>query len=215
MELDSKQYEVSCVKCVGCTWSCFRNAVYFTYEIDVYIAECVAFKMRHATVFNIFTVNSVPLCTLTWFSGHTVIQNAIGKRYNCNLCLKKGNQRMNRVFKLLQSTTIISGQAHQLTSCWTDVCKAFSVFRVWIWNFINYLQTHYFVTKNFVLCKSPTWRTSFFLYFFIPIIYMFRTTKCSSSGEWIVSIRSPCLSVWKQLNGPKFSEWHIPEVVLI
>ena len=29
----------------------------------------------------------------------------------------------------------------------------------------------------------------FFLYLFIPILYMFRATKCSSSGESIVSIR--------------------------
>ena len=30
----------------------------------------------------------------------------------------------------------------------------------------------------------------FFLYLFTPILYMFRTTKCSSSGESTVSIRS-------------------------
>jgi len=29
----------------------------------------------------------------------------------------------------------------------------------------------------------------FFLYLFIPILYMFRVTKCSSSGESIVSTR--------------------------
>ena len=29
----------------------------------------------------------------------------------------------------------------------------------------------------------------FFLYFFIPILYKFRATKCSSSGESVVSIR--------------------------
>jgi len=29
----------------------------------------------------------------------------------------------------------------------------------------------------------------FFLYLFIPILYMFRATKCSSSGESVVSIR--------------------------
>jgi len=29
----------------------------------------------------------------------------------------------------------------------------------------------------------------FFLYLFIPILYIFRPTKCSSSGESIVSIR--------------------------
>jgi len=44
-----------------------------TYEIDVYIAECVAFKMRHATAFNKFTVNSVDLSILILFCGHTKI----------------------------------------------------------------------------------------------------------------------------------------------
>jgi len=29
----------------------------------------------------------------------------------------------------------------------------------------------------------------FFLYLFIPVLYMFRAIKCSSSGESIVSIR--------------------------
>jgi len=29
----------------------------------------------------------------------------------------------------------------------------------------------------------------YFLYLFIPILYMFRATKCSSSGESTVSIR--------------------------
>ena len=28
-----------------------------------------------------------------------------------------------------------------------------------------------------------------FLYFFIPLLYMFRATNCSSSGESIISIR--------------------------
>jgi len=36
--------------------------------------------------------------------------------------------------------------------------------------------------------KQPT-ESNFFLYLFIPILYMFRATKCSSSGESIVSIR--------------------------
>jgi len=73
----------------------------FTYEIDVYIAEYVAFKMRHATAFNKFTVNSAVLSFMILFSGHAIIQNCIGKRKNCILCLKKGNQRMKRLFKLL------------------------------------------------------------------------------------------------------------------
>ena len=29
----------------------------------------------------------------------------------------------------------------------------------------------------------------FFVYFFIPVLYMFRATKCSSAGETIVTIR--------------------------
>ena len=40
------------------------------------------------------------------------------------------------------------------------------------------------------LYKWPTWCTiRFFLYLFIPILYVFRATKCSSSRESIVSIR--------------------------
>jgi len=38
---------------------------------------------------------------------------------------------MTRVFKLLLNSTLICGQNHQLTSCWTDEYKAFSTFRVW------------------------------------------------------------------------------------
>jgi hypothetical protein len=38
---------------------------------------------------------------------------------------------MKRVFKLLQNNTLIFGQTHQLTSCWTDEYKAFSIFRMW------------------------------------------------------------------------------------
>ena len=30
----------------------------------------------------------------------------------------------------------------------------------------------------------------FFVHLFIPVLYMFRATKCSSSGESIVSIQS-------------------------
>jgi hypothetical protein len=43
---------------------------------------------------------------------------------------KKWNQQMKRVFKPLQSATLIFGPAHQLTSGWTDVYKFFSTFRV-------------------------------------------------------------------------------------
>jgi hypothetical protein len=38
-------------------------------------------------------------------------------------------------------------------------------------------------------CKWPTWRTILFSYMFIPSIYMFRATMCSSSGELNVSIQ--------------------------
>ena len=47
----------------------------------------------------------------------------------------------------------------------------------------------------------------FFLHLFILILYMFRATKCSSSGESIVSIRP--------LEYVTICRWHIPEVVLI
>jgi len=47
----------------------------------------------------------------------------------------------------------------------------------------------------------------FFLYLFIPVLYMFRRTKVSSSGEPIVSIL-PLVHVI-------LCRWHIPEVVLI
>jgi len=39
-----------------------------------------------------------------------------------------------------------------------------------------------------ILGKWPTWRTILF-YVFISILYMFRTTSCSSSGESTVTIQ--------------------------
>jgi hypothetical protein len=45
------------------------------------------------------------------------------------------------------------------------------------------------------------------LYIFIPILYMFRTTLCSSLGESIVSIQ--------HLVYVTYTEWHIPNIVLI
>jgi len=47
----------------------------------------------------------------------------------------------------------------------------------------------------------------FFLYSFIPVLYMFRATKCSSSAESIVSI-------WP-LVYVTVCRWHTPEVALI
>ena len=55
---------------------------------------------------------------------------AIVKRKKNSLSGKKENQQMKRVFKPLQSATLIFGPAHQLTSGWTDVYKFFSTFRV-------------------------------------------------------------------------------------
>jgi hypothetical protein len=46
----------------------------------------------------------------------------------------------------------------------------------WIWRFI------------IVLVKLPTWRTILF-YVFISVLYMFRATSCSSSGESVVAIQ--------------------------
>ena len=93
----------------------------FTYAIDVYISEYVVFKMRHATAFNKFTVNSAGLSIMILFSGHTIIQNAIGKRNKCSLSLNRENQPMKRVLKILHSTTLLFGQTHELASCWTDM----------------------------------------------------------------------------------------------
>jgi len=47
----------------------------------------------------------------------------------------------------------------------------------------------------------------FFLYLFIPVLYMFRSTKCLLSGESIVSIDLWYISLWKQLNGPKLQKF--------
>jgi hypothetical protein len=41
----------------------------------------------------------------------------------------------------------------------------------------------------FISGKWPTWRTILFPYMFISILYMFRATSCTSSGELIVSIQ--------------------------
>ena len=68
----------------------------------------------------------------------------------------------------------------------------------------------------------------FFLYMFISILYMFRATVCSSSGESIVSIRhlayvTLCGWSYAGVDGtstPAYQtitriEWHMPNVVLI
>jgi len=72
----------------------------------------------------------------------------------------------------------------------------------------------------------------FFLYLFIPVLYMFRATLCSSSEESIVSIRplvyvtvlgdrAVCRFRWNYVPSKPayhtvtYIELHIPEVVLI
>ena len=48
----------------------------------------------------------------------------------------------------------------------------------------NLFKTNFYM----ILGKWPTWRTIIF-YLFISILYVFRATQCSSSGESIVSVR--------------------------
>jgi hypothetical protein len=80
--------------------------------------------MRYARKFNKITVNSVVLFFMILFSSHTIIQKAMAKRKKCSQSLKKENQQMKRTFQPLQSITLIFGQAHQLTSSWTERYKA-------------------------------------------------------------------------------------------
>ena len=68
-----------------------------------------------------------------------------------------------------------------------------------------------------ILGKWPTWRTILF-YVFISILYMFRATSCSSSGESIVSIQHlvyVTVCRWPFRLQVTDTEWHIPDVVLI
>jgi hypothetical protein len=58
----------------------------------------------------------------------------------------------------------------------------------------------------------------FFSSMFITILYMFRVTPCSSSGEWIVSIQHlvyVTLCRWPSSMQVTYREWRIPDVVLI
>jgi len=84
-------------------------------------------------------------------------------------------------------------------------------------------------TKKPLSCKWPTWRTILFSCMFIPNLYMFQVLMCSSSGEFIVSIRNlvyvtVCrwpsgMQVWvpprPAYQTITYIEWHIPDVVLI
>jgi len=51
-----------------------ETCFFFTYEIDVCIAKHVVFKMRQATAFNKFTVNSVILSFMVLLPWHKIIQ---------------------------------------------------------------------------------------------------------------------------------------------
>jgi len=64
------------------------------------------------------------------WSWHKIFQIGHREEYEAQPKFKKKNQRMKGVFKLLQRTTLIFGQAHQLATCWTDVCMTFSTFRI-------------------------------------------------------------------------------------
>ena len=60
--------------------------------------------------------------------------------------------------------------------------------------FLNVLLTVYLIR---IFVNNQLDAQFFFLYLLIPILYMFRTTKCSSSGESIVSIPLLiCHSMW-------------------
>jgi len=54
-------------------------------------------------------------------------------------------------------------------------------------NFLLYFFGRHLIT--FFVKKTNLRAQFFFLSLFIPILYMFRATKCSSSGQSIVSIR--------------------------
>ena len=84
------------------------------------------------------------------------------------------------------------------------------------------------VNRDTFLGKWPTWRT-FLYYAFISILYMFRASSCSSSGELIISIQHLIchfVTVTVSCAGRKVPFWtahetvtdterHIPDVVLI
>jgi len=55
---------------------------------------------------------------------------------------------------------------------------------------LNYMFLLYFLTVHLVMIlgKWPHWRTILF-FVFISVLYMFRATPCSSSGESIISIQ--------------------------
>jgi hypothetical protein len=66
-----------------------------------------------------------------------------------------------------------------VSTVYSHIFKAFRL--LWERNSVYRIKIHY-------LGKWPTWHTTL-CYVFISILYMFRATSCSSSGESIVSIQ--------------------------
>ena len=70
-------------------------------------------------------------------------------------------------------------------------------------------------TNFMIFGKWPNWRTIFF-YVFISILYMFRVTSCSSSGESIVSTQHLVyVTVCRWPFRVQVGKEHVPDVVLI
>jgi len=66
--------------------------------------------------------------------------------------------------------------------------------------------------------RKKIWNTILFSYIFIPNLYMFWALMCSSSGELIVSIWYlvyVTVCRWPSDMQVTYTEWHIPDVVLI
>jgi hypothetical protein len=71
--------------------------------------------------------------------------------------------------------------------------------------------------RAFLIFVNKQLDAQFFSYIFIPILYMFRTPLCSSSGESTVLIRHlvyVTLRRYAHLT-VTYIEWHIPDVILI
>jgi len=72
-------------------------------------------------------------------------------------------------------------------------------------NFLLYFVGRHLIT--FFVKKNQLDAQFFFLYLFIPILYMFRATKCSSSGQSIVSIRSLIYVTLQTVEWSKISKF--------
>jgi hypothetical protein len=123
---------------------------------------------------------------------HIVITHRVSKNYN-NFCGNKYNctDHVYIAFQPLQATCSFKRDLLFSTEVYTLVMNS---------------------------GKWPTWRTILLYYMFISILCMFRATSLSSSGELIVSIqRLVCVTLckWPSSIQATYTEWHIPDVVLI